>query len=429
MQGGQIWMESYFADLARKKPWEIALPGAHESGFFSDRNLHWAITAQPFKDNHHYDLIGEKPQHPLWFRCQELDIYQQLKAGIRCLDWRVGVDRTTGQFAFVHCGVTADGQELSKGLQDVMRFVQETRRELVLIRIRTDDTDVSAAEQLELRRQVLSVLKDVLVKFPDYLLGADPRGSLQNDAFNLENLTAQGSRVWLLSSACRDTSMQENSNYIWCGENDYIDGTWKGYQSDFVHTPCEKIDLMKTDLPNLLATRDRQAIFKYADFVIWTINLQEAAVSYIYPQLTKWLSSGAMGADVYNNLNVVNLDYFNQMPGILESIVKINKSPRGAIKVTPAALRSPAPRPPAAGPAGDYAGLVPGARSAAPFYNVGRMRKMLADQGLDWHQCINEFRDAGNRLTPSLVATLAEKGIAQPLAQDFLDWYQHQGEL
>ena len=62
------WMEENMQYIGNRKPWEISLPGTHNSGFFNESGLYWVSPdCKPKPQSDWIDALGF---YPLWFRCQ-----------------------------------------------------------------------------------------------------------------------------------------------------------------------------------------------------------------------------------------------------------------------------------------------------------------------------------------------------------------------
>ena len=278
---------------------------------------------------------------------------------------------------------------------------------------------------MDVSKRLLAGLKGKLIPCPSDLKWDKPltSPSLQSDSFNIGMLTAQGTRIWVLSNDFGDPAPAPD-RYIW---GSFIDSTWQGYQSNFANTPCEKVDFMQRDLPGLLKTRRSFAIFKNANLVIWTINLYDAANTYINPRLRPWLDSWSSNPQTFPNLNIISVDWFETIGWFMDRIMELNRKERGPIvPAAQSAFNAPAADDSKLQP-GNYTALVGGESSAVPFYDAARIGKMLSAVGLDWSTCLAEIEKAGERLPDKFLTELNAKGFSTHHVLDFVDWYRKKG--
>lgn len=136
--GGKKWME-YLPDYFKTYPInKIKLPGTHDSAAYQlDFNIskgnkkirlgHRASRMIPFVGN----IITD------WTKTQEYPIYEQLCNGIRYIDLRISVYHNNGMDYF-YLSHTFTCVKLEIVLEDVKKFLQENKKEVLVLRFTSD---------------------------------------------------------------------------------------------------------------------------------------------------------------------------------------------------------------------------------------------------------------------------------------------------
>lgn len=102
----------------------LTLPGSHNAGVYETKNFIWAV-----KD---------------YVICQDLDIYQQLKAGVRVLDLRACLYQSSShghdnlKEPILYCSHTFLSVPYNAVLEDIKRFVHKHPSEVLVLMIRAD---------------------------------------------------------------------------------------------------------------------------------------------------------------------------------------------------------------------------------------------------------------------------------------------------
>jgi len=111
---------------------DLVIPGSHDSGtFFLDQQLEIGPD-EPASIQNLVSIFGKFAKSVLynWSVTQSLNIYQQLKAGIRYLDLRVAYRETDSELRIVH-GLY--GCPISEILEDIQKFTEEHPKEVVIL--------------------------------------------------------------------------------------------------------------------------------------------------------------------------------------------------------------------------------------------------------------------------------------------------------
>eukprot|EP00122_Pirum_gemmata_P012962 Pgem_evm1s12054 len=127
------WMGFYQDQLKTKTLADITLPGTHDSGaywlepssdFIEDHTMEWMNTGDDFV----WWLTFTDSVMVNWGEAQSIDLYYQLKRGIRYLDIRAAKVGNTWK---LHHGKT--GHDISTALDQISRFLNENTKEIVVI--------------------------------------------------------------------------------------------------------------------------------------------------------------------------------------------------------------------------------------------------------------------------------------------------------
>ncbi|TPP60857.1 PI-PLC X domain-containing protein 3 [Fasciola gigantica] len=125
------WMSELPGRITCQPLNQLAIPGTHNSFTYSIKQ-----SSAVFPDAPGYDFFSQLPDFfggmliHNWAVTQDLSIREQLEAGIRYLDFRVGVDPNKGEFVLVHgqCAKPVEDE-----LRVVAKFSKEYPREVILV--------------------------------------------------------------------------------------------------------------------------------------------------------------------------------------------------------------------------------------------------------------------------------------------------------
>jgi len=123
------WMGNHYKSLQSKQLWQITLPGSHDSGAFGMSTSRTGCGDAP-------EWVNDLPYGVEIIRryatAQNMDIASQLNNGCRYFDIRPYYSNSDGKFYAHHDVVGADCEVM---LDQISRFLQETKQELVILNI------------------------------------------------------------------------------------------------------------------------------------------------------------------------------------------------------------------------------------------------------------------------------------------------------
>ncbi|KAK7105920.1 PI-PLC X domain-containing protein 3-like [Littorina saxatilis] len=159
------WMEklpSHFLDVPLHN---LAIPGSHNSGSYELRK-EWGLSPdadQSLKNMTSIPLIGPMALDIIlrWSKCQSLSVLQQLKAGVRFLDFRVAYHTPTEELYVVH---SFYGPKVSTVMEEVKTFLDEHKDEVVLMDF-NHFYDMELENHLQLITYLLFVFDGVLCPY------------------------------------------------------------------------------------------------------------------------------------------------------------------------------------------------------------------------------------------------------------------------
>lgn len=132
------WIEQHYDILKDKYINDIIMPGTHDSGAYH-------IDFNKYLDNTKINMalrVGKvipyaKKIISNWTMTQDKSIYDQLKAGIRCLDLRFSYDPNKKKYYITHSFVL---MYINDAIQQINQFLRETTKEVIIITISSDWT-------------------------------------------------------------------------------------------------------------------------------------------------------------------------------------------------------------------------------------------------------------------------------------------------
>lgn len=155
-----------------------------------------------------------------WGRSQTLDLWEQLDAGVRFLDLRIGINRQDGEWKVHHGMVYGDDLEFSFGM--IQQFLEENETEVVII-------GVSHVEHF--RMSHLEDLFDMLDFYFSSFSQKPFRGWMD---IPLEQLMNMGQRLFFIVSHLQLEELKDLGNLIWVN-----------YQGKFLYNTFANRDKME----------------------------------------------------------------------------------------------------------------------------------------------------------------------------------------
>ena len=124
------WMERLPPEKHLYALKDVILPGSHDSGVFKLRkDLEVAVDQPALRAGGLFEGAVKSLLYN-WSKTQSLNIYEQLAAGIRYLDFRAAIRDEDSKFYLLH---RLYGAELSESLEDVKRFALKHPKEVIII--------------------------------------------------------------------------------------------------------------------------------------------------------------------------------------------------------------------------------------------------------------------------------------------------------
>lgn len=272
------WMETYSDVLGRLTLTEMTLPGTHDSG-----------THNPVS------VLGK-----LWIKTQSLTLSQQLSAGIRVLDLRIG-QTSPGNYIICH-DTWCTSYSLAQALKEVTDFVDGSSKEVVVLDFhrfvalgRGDGYDYA-----QLKEQIASALSG-------YCVSASHAGS------TLATIWSSGShreRVVVAWNAVNpDPYMWPGVNQRWYSKADSLSSLYECIHSDTKDPPrgmwatCAFMASSLTHNPRSNALKSE-------------------------PTMTNWYFGGSMFCE---RANIISVDFFDEFSNVVQasiigSLLKAGKS-------------------------------------------------------------------------------------------------------
>lgn len=265
------WMEAYAGTIGALEPWQVILPGTHDSGSFSSSYYTGA-------------------------RNQSLNIGEQLYAGIRCFDIRV-MQATNGNWLMQHSGYTDSSQSYPLALDQIAGFVASHPQEFIVILLSNNGVSLTAEQQTEATQLIQTHLGSLCVESNS--IGPGMPGA------QLSALVAAKKNVMVISW------LNVPESYVWL-VNDAIYGkTWQSFQSNGGTPPTESVPWTQEAITKALSSRIQQSpfdpLFLDANAVIWYCS-PWIGHNDINPALVSWLPQWQKD-NLGRALNIVSFDY------------------------------------------------------------------------------------------------------------------------
>ena len=156
------WIGDSLGVIGEKTLQQITLPGTHDSHSYNQTNLgvpYCGNTINKFTPlakalNQSLDAVVT-----IWSKCQEQNIYQQMKDGMRYFDVRVTFDRTTGTWRGHHL---LFGPPVSEILGNVSQFLRDYPNEIVVVELSHFHSDSTTQEISGLNNLVIVTMRNLL---------------------------------------------------------------------------------------------------------------------------------------------------------------------------------------------------------------------------------------------------------------------------
>lgn len=359
------WMEAIRDKIKDLAPSQIVMVGTHNSGSFT--------TDMTVCGRNQWNNIGD-----------------QLRDGVRALDIRVM--KSFGGLYMHHSGLTSPRQSYIEALSQVGEFVNSNPYEVVILFLATGyNSNITSDEgKQEVRQALLDALRGRLVPY-------DPA-----NIPTFGQLWDHGKNVIVVADSDLGRGTGADEALFW--PSSVYSGTWGYEQSDPDKSLEEKIKWVYEHVTAALPNRTSQ--FFNADCAIWTYDIMRWAASDVNPRVVNWLQEWAADPTTRGGLNMIGID--NAHSGDLEvvravlnlysdGILPVSNQPTRAARNDGASLRS----------------------ASESIFSDAAARKHLADRGVSWHDCLREWKGAGE-LSEATLAGLEQSGVSRDLVRAFL---------
>lgn len=384
------WMKDTWDTIKTRKPWQILLPGTHNSGVYSAWNT-------------------------IWVRNQALNIGAQLKGGIRWFDLRV-TKSPPPVLTFHHSGCfpPPPDQSVPTAFEQIHDFAQANDHEILVL-------NLSAGFGSSLRGDDVSELRDSAIDwFKEWLVPTD-----FTPDYSLQNMIAAGKRIIVLSGLEPHPDPQK-AKLLWDNRNNqFVQSTWDDYQSGEKHSFDDKLawlhDRVSTSLRNRAQTMDSK--FFCAEYMIYDYNggipWGTTCASKVNSDLVTWLDTWSQDRSLNFAMNVFTVDFFEQGADVVGKIVGLNQN------LPPIPLMASAPKQPIPPAQGHLTRReLPHFRGDDSF-SEQCAKKTLADLGLNYDKYKQEYLATGV-LGKDLMMELSTK-IPPSMISEYLKWFQAVG--
>lgn len=295
--------------------------------------------------------------------------------------------------------VENNSQDLEPALKQMKSFALSHPYEIFVVQIIPGYNSNLKPGHFNVSRMILSILGDRLV--PYYL----------SNSHSLENIKAMNKNIVLLSGF---GSFGEGYLSFWNYNDENIrKSTWDDYQSNGEHTPSEVIAWLKPHIEDKLRNPPKR--FHVATCLMATINLWNAAVAWVNPNIASWLIEWANNPDLLKGMNIFEVDFFDGGDSqVVNRIIALNND---------SALKGMRATSMASGTRRESGSLLKEANEDdSKFFSEAVARKTLSDRGLDWHKFQQEYQKTG-LLGEESMNELASKGIPRSITSEFLKQY------
>lgn len=166
------WMENIKDTLENQTISQIFIPGTHESSSYNLSDVPSPDEDKIIRDlAKKYSKIYSQIVKP-WGECQSLNTYGQLMNGARLLDWRISYREGGKQdpLGEVHDFFSCHGlwaNRLSDMLNEVLKFLQESRDEIVFIEI-SHFNEFTLERYKKMQDLIISIVGDYMVQSSDF---------------------------------------------------------------------------------------------------------------------------------------------------------------------------------------------------------------------------------------------------------------------
>ena len=287
------WMKDLWDQIKVRKPWQILLPGTHNSGIYSALNT-------------------------VWVRNQDMDIGAQLNAGIRWFDLRV-TKAPPPVLTFHHSGYfpPSSEQAVLGAFEQIHNFAQANDHEVFAL-------NLCAGYGSTLRAEDAAELRNTAIDwFQEWLVPAD----FWPDC-TLENIVNAGKRIIVLSGLAPDPDPQK-AGLMWDNRGgQYSWTTWDGYQSGGKHTLDERLAFIRNRVSTSLAQRvqARDSRFFCADCMAYEGAAGTSCAPTVNSHVGTWIDAWSKDISINFAMNVFSVDFFEQGADIVGKLLELNQN-------------------------------------------------------------------------------------------------------
>lgn len=180
--------QRYLPQELRERPIkDLIFPGSHDSGAYKLERVKLTTSGWPYWGNKFAWIPKVKNYLKRWTLTQELTIAEQLKMGIRRLDFRIVYSEDDAEFYLAH---TFACVKLSEALAQINDFMHNHPYEVLYINARRDFESGSTMKNRE--KQCLDYIVKII---GDYLVPQNEVGHVDN-RYTLQNCYESGKRIF-----------------------------------------------------------------------------------------------------------------------------------------------------------------------------------------------------------------------------------------
>jgi hypothetical protein len=295
------WMQKHIA--TDKSIFEIAMISTHNAGIYSG-----------------YTTIG--------WKCQDLDIGQQLERGVRSFDLRVAYSNMNQEFLMAHAGsypgagfTKRDRQDYVTALEMIRTFIDSTK-EFVVLLLTFDPADEANPEARKaLGQLLLDTTKLVLgnLIYDKAVSTGLTYGALIDSSRRIIVAISETKGEFLAPPWAQTALQLRHSN-------------WEDAQSDWKKSESDKLALVLKNGRASFAERaatikagTRDAVFQVAAFNVWTLNIGLYAQDTLNPAVAELLAECIENPAIRKGINLVEVDFFD-LPDqrLVNAVIKCN---------------------------------------------------------------------------------------------------------
>ena len=264
---GSLWMEHYSLLLGKLTLTDMTLPGTHDSGTY-----------------HPVSCIGSR-----WVRTQHTSLADQLQAGIRVLDLRIG-QNSPGDYIIVH-DVWRTHYTLSQALKEVKGFVDSTKKELVVLDFhRFVNLGSGSYNYNQLKDQIKLLLKGYCLP-------------------HLSHATLD--EIWMTCGSQRVV-------VAW-NAGDPDDYMWPGVNQRWYSTANSKLKLYAAIRSDML--QPPTGMWAACSFLASSVDSPIYKAMLIGSTITRWYFGGSVFCQ---NANIISVDFFDEYSTVVQASIIAN---------------------------------------------------------------------------------------------------------